>query len=286
LEGLVIKIVTDAEANLPPELMQRYDITTIPLWLHFGEYESYQEGISITREAFYERQATATEFPKTSQASVGQFVELYRPIVEAGHEIVSIHLSCELSGTYQSALGAAEQFPGAKISVVDSRQATGAQSFMVWHAAEWAEAGLSREEIVARLKPMSKRIHAFFMVDSLEHLRRGGRLGGAAAFFGTLLQVKPILTLKDGKIDACDKARTRKRALARLKELTVDAGRGHRNTDVAVVHTQCPQDAEALLEELVAALKPQRAMVDWVGPGIGAHMGPGMIGAAVHHYED
>jgi DegV family protein with EDD domain len=282
----VIKIVTDAEANLPPELMQRYDITTIPLWLHFGEQEVYQEGISITREAFYERQAAATEFPKTSQASVGQFVELYRPIVDAGHEIVTIHLSSELSGTCQSALGAAEQLPGAKISVVDSRQATGAQSFMVWHAAEWAEAGQSREEIVARLKLMSKRIHAFFMVDSLEHLRRGGRLGGAAAFFGSLLQVKPILTLKDGKIDACDKARTRKRALARLKELTVDAGQGHPNTDVAVVHTQCPQDADALLEELVAALKPQRAMVDWVGPGIGAHMGPGMIGAAVHHYED
>jgi DegV family protein with EDD domain len=216
---------------------------------------------------------------------VGQFVELYRPIVEAGHEIVSIHLSSDLSGTYQSALGAVEQLPGAKISVLDSRQATAAQSFMVWHAAEWAEAGLGREEIVARLEPMSKRIRVFFMVDSLEHLRRGGRLGGAAAFFGTLVQVKPILTLQDGKIAACEKARTRKRALARLIELTLEVGQGHKSTDIAVAHTQCPQEAEDLAQQLAAALQPQRVMVDVVGPGIGAHMGPGMLGVGVH-YED
>lgn len=278
----MVKIVTDIEASLTPELMQRFDIKTMPLWIHFGE-DAYQEGVNITREEFYDRLVNKGEFPKTSQASVGQFVELYRPLVQAGHEIVSIHLSSGLSGTYQSALGAAEELAseGAKISVVDSRQASVAQALMVWRAAEWAEAGMGRQEIVARLRPMSKHLRIFFMVDTLEYLRRGGRIGGASAFLGTLLQIKPILTLKDGLIDAYDKARTRKRGLARLEELIVEAAEGHTGVDLAVVHVMCREDADALTARLSDTLKPKRVLVDLMGPGIGAHVGPGLVGASI-----
>ncbi len=278
----MIKIVTDIEAKLTPELMERFDIKTMPLWIHFGE-ESFQEGVNITRDAFYERLTTGGEFPKTSQATVGQFVELYRPLIEAGHEIVSIHISGGLSGTYESAVGAARELAteGAQISVVDSRQASVAQSLMVWRAGEWAEEGLGREEIVARLGPMGKHLRIFFMVDTLEYLRRGGRIGGASAFLGTLLQIKPILTLKDGLIDAHDKARTRNRGLVRLKELIIEAAQGHTGVDLGVVHVQCPEAAETLAEKLSETLKPKRMMVDSLGPALGAHTGPGLVGAGL-----
>ena len=277
----MIKIVTDAEANLTPELMERYDIKTMPLWIHF-EDGAYQEGHSITREGFYERLIDSGEFPKTSQASVGQFLELYRPLLEAGHEILSIHISSELSGTYQSAVGAAQQLPGAKISVFDSRYAATFQALMVWRAAEWAEQGLSREKIVARLQGMIPHLHNFFMVDTLEYLRRGGRIGGASALLGTLLQVKPILTLKDGQIEVYDKMRTRKRALARLKQLALEAASGARAVDLAVLHVHCPQVAHMLADKLAAELAPERMMVDLIGPGIGVHVGPGAVGVCIY----
>jgi DegV family protein with EDD domain len=277
----MVKIVTDVEAGLAPELMERFGIKTIPLWVHFGE-ESYQEGVNLTREDFYERLTSSSEFPKTSQASVGQFMELYRSIVEAGHEIVSIHISSKLSGTYQSASEASKQLPEAKIDVVDSLQASLAESILVWRAAEWAEVGLNREEIVARLQPMIKHTRLLFMVDTLEYLRRGGRIGGAAALLGTLLQVKPILTLTDGVIDTCDKARTRKRALARLKDLVLEAAGENTGVDLCVVHVQCLEAAETLAEKLSAELKPRRLFIDLMGPGIGAHVGPGTIGVAIY----
>ncbi len=277
----MIKIVTDAEANLTPELMEQYDIRTMPLWIHFGE-GAYQEGRNITREEFYDRLIDTDEFPKTSQASVGQFLELYRPLVEAGHEILSIHISSELSGTYQSAVGAAQQLPDAKISVFDSRYAATFQSLMVWRAAEWAAQGLSREEIVARLEGMIPNLHNFFLVDTLEYLRRGGRIGGAAALLGTLLQVKPILTLKDGLIEVYDKTRTRKRALAQLKQLALGAADGAKSVDLAVLHVRCPQVAHMLADKLAAELAPQRILVDLIGPGIGAHVGPGAIGVGIY----
>ncbi len=277
----MIKIVTDIEAGLTPELMERFDIKTMPLWIHFGE-ESYQEGVNLTRDEFYERLTTTSAFPKTSQASVGQFIELYRPLVEAGHEILSIHISSGLSGTYQSALGAAQQLPEAKISVVDSRLATIAQSMLVWRAAEWVENGLSREEIVTRLQPMIKHMRVFFLVDTLEYLRRGGRIGGAAALLGTLLQVKPILILQEGLIDTYDKERTRKRALVRLRELVLEVVGGNTGVDLGVVHVLCPDVAEMLAEKLSAGLKPKRVLVDLMGPGVGAHVGPGMVGVGVY----
>ena len=278
----MVKIVTDIEARLTPERMAQYDITTMPLWIHFGE-ESYQEGVNITRDEFYERLTGGGEFPKTSQASVGQFIELYRPLVEAGHEIVSLHLSSGLSGTYESATGAAAELSkdGAKISVVDSRQASVAQSLMVWRAAEWAEEGLSREEIVARLQPMTQHVRIFFMVDTLEYLRRGGRIGGASALLGTLLQIKPILTLEEGLVEAHDKARTRKRALVRLTELVKKTAAGSTSVDLGVTHVQCPEAAEALAEKLSETLKPKRMLVDLLGPAIGAHTGPGLVGVGI-----
>lgn len=277
----MIKIVTDVEAKLSPELMERFDIKTMPLWIHFGE-QSYQEGVNMTREEFYERLTSSSEFPKTSQASVGQFVELYKPLLRAGHEIVSIHLSSKLSGTYESAVGAAEELGSDRISVIDSQQVSVAQAIIVRRAAEWAAAGLGRKDIVARIQPMTRQVRVFFMVDTLEYLRRGGRIGGAAALLGTLLQIKPILTLSDGEVDAFDKARTRKRALVRLKDLISEAAQGHTGVDLGVVHVECREEADLLLEKLSTELKPERVLVDLMGPGIGAHTGPGMIGAAVY----
>jgi len=277
----MIKIVTDTEAKLPPALMERYDIHTVPLWVYFGQ-ESYQEGVNITRKAFYERMVRRREFPQTSRASMERFVTLYRPLVEAGHEILSIHISSGLSGVYQSAVRAAEQFPGAKISVVDSRHATTGQAMIVWRAAEWIEAGLSRQAVIARLQPMIRHIRLFFVVDTLEYLRRGGRIGGATALLGTLLRVKPILTLNDGLIELHERSRTRKRALARLKELVLTSAQGNTGVDLGVVHVQRPDDAQMLAKELSAELQPKHLLVDLMGPGVGVHVGPGMIGAGVY----
>ena len=249
--GGMIKIVTDTEAKLPPALMARYDIRTVPLWVYFGQ-ESYQEGVNITRQEFYERMVRYREFPQTSRASVDRFIELYRPLVEADHEILSIHISSGLSGVYQSAVRAAERFPGAKISVVDSRHATTGQAMIVWRAAEWIEAGLSRQEVVARLQPMIRHIRLFFVVDTLEYLRHGGRIGSATALLGTLLRIKPILTLKDGLIELYDRSRTRKRALARLKELVLSSAQGNTGVDLGVMHMQCPDDTQMLAQESTA----------------------------------
>ena len=279
----MIKIVTDADASLPEAEMDRYDITTIPLWVHFGE-ETYREGIDLTADEFYARLTASKALPTTSQPSAGQFVEIYRPLLEAGHEIVSIHLSGDLSGTCLSAHQAIEMLGGdLPISVVDSRTVSVAEALLVRQAALWAEAGRDRETIAADLERVTDRVTVFFTVETLEYLAKGGRIGKAAALMGTVLRVQPILSIQGGIIVPVERPRTRRRAVARLRELVLERTGGNQEVWMGIAHARCLDEAEALAQFFRETLSPAFLFIHELGPGIGTHGGPGTLGVALYH---
>jgi len=279
----VIKIVTDADASLPEAEMTRYDITTIPLWVHFGE-ETFREGLDLTPDEFYARLTSSRALPTTSQPSAGQFVEIFWFKQEAAYEIISIHLSGDLSGTCLSAHQAIEMLGGdVPISVVDSRTVSVAEALLVRQAALWAEAGRDRETIAADLAQVTDRVTVFFTVETLEYLAKGGRIGKAAALMGTVLRVQPILSIQGGVIVPVERPRTRRRAVARLQELILEQAEGKREVWLGIAHARCLDEAEALAQFFREALSPAFLFIHELGPGVGTHGGPGTLGVALYH---
>ncbi|MCR4408562.1 MAG: DegV family protein [Anaerolineae bacterium] len=275
----MIKIVTDSTAYLPEEVIQRYNISVIPLNVLFGE-RSYKEGLELSHEQFYKMLAQAKDLPTTSQPSVGEFQALYSELVKDGSEVISIHISSKLSGTVDSALMACKEFPGAKISVVDSLSTAIGLELMVVAAAEAVAAGQSRAEVVAMLERMVREIRLFFVVDTLEYLQKGGRIGGAAALVGTLLNVKPILCLKEGRVEPLDKVRTKRKAVARILDAMVEEFGSEEPVRVAVGHAMALEEGEMLLEKARSSLNCSTLSIAQIGPAIGTHTGPGALGLA------
>ncbi|MDY7039330.1 MAG: DegV family protein [Chloroflexota bacterium] len=276
----MIKIATDSTAYLPEEVIQRYGINVIPLNVLFGE-QLYKEGRDMSYEEFYQMLAQAEELPTTSQPAVGECVDFYSELVRDGSELISIHIGSGISGTVDSALSACRELPQARISVVDSLSTSMGLELMVVSAAEAVAAGKSHEEVVAMLERMVRDTRLFFVVDTLEYLQKGGRIGGAAALVGTLLNVKPILHLKDGLIEPLSKVRTKRKAVGHLLDLmTEDLGSGE-PVRVVVGHAVTPKEGQALLEEARSRLNCTASSLSQIGPVIGTHVGPGSLGLAV-----
>jgi DegV family protein with EDD domain len=234
--------------------------------------------VEISQDEFFELLPNANPLPKTSQPSPADFEEVFRPILDAGDEIIAITLSSKLSGTYNSAHNAAMTLEGAPISVVDSMSASAGIALIVLAAARMVEAGRSREEIVSRLEAMAQQVFLVLTLDTLEYLKRGGRIGGAAAFLGGLLRVKPLIMLKDGVIEAAGRARSRPKAIQQIIEM--ESGRfGDRPVWVAVAQAQASDvgELEALAKEQLNVTELLRANV---GPVVAAHTGPGVLGIA------
>jgi DegV family protein with EDD domain len=272
-----IALVTDSTAYLPPELVAQYGIIVVPLYVNFGD-ESYRDNVDITPNDFYARLPTAKVMPSTSQPSRGDFATVYQRLVDQGATaILSVHISSLLSGTVSSALMARDDVPNVPIYVVDSLSTTMGLGFMVLEAVRQVAAGRPAEEIARSLEAMRGRIRILFVVDTLEFLHRGGRIGGAAAFLGSVLNMKPLLTLRDGRIEALERVRTKRRAVNRMLELIAGETAG-RPAQIAVLQAAVPAEGQALCEEIQRQMDCREIFLTELSPVIGTHTGPGAIG--------
>lgn len=269
-------IVTDSTAYLSEEEQARYDINIIPLAVNIaGEV---CDETDITATAFYDKVRNTKDFPKTTQPAIGRFVALFEQLKAQGYdEVISVHLSSGISGTYQGAIQAGAMVDGITVHAFDSEISCAVQGFYVLRAAELAAQGLEGTQIIATLEAMSPSVDAYFIVDDLAHLQRGGRLSAAAALIGGLLQVKPVLHFVDKVIVPFEKIRTRKKAMKRAEDMLAEAVKAG-ITDVAVIQANCEEEAEKWRASLQALYPQLTFKLSYFGPVIGTHLGEGAIG--------
>lgn len=272
-----VAIMTDSTAYLSGTLQKQHDIHVVPLNVVFDD-TSYREGIDITTEEFYQKVKAAEKLPKTSQPSIGQITEKFEKLAGDYDAVVSIHLSSGISGTYQAVVSAGEMVEGIDVYPYDSEISCMAQGFYALEAAEMAKVGKNPDEIVKQLDHMKESIRAYFMVDDLSHLQRGGRLNGAQAIVGSLLQVKPVLHFMDKVIVPFEKIRTRKKALNRIIGLLEEDARKGKNIKVVFIHANNEQSAIELKNSVDAEYPNMDSMISYFGPVIGTHLGEGAIG--------
>jgi len=276
-----VAIITDSTAYIPADLCSKHNITSVPQVLIWGE-ETFKDGIDILPDEFYTRLKTAKVMPSTSQVSPMTMKIYFERLLSEGYDICGIFLSAKLSGTIQSAMQAIDMLPQAKgkISIVDSDSTAMAMGFQVLTVAKAAQAGSSLQECKTLAETARKHTGVLFVVDTLEFLYRGGRIGGAQRLLGTALNFKPILELKEGRIDSLEKVRTKSKAYTRVLEILVDRIGSQSNIHLATLHANAETDARALLDRAVAQLKPQETIFTSVSPVIGTHAGPGTVGLA------
>ncbi len=274
---MAIRIVTDSSSDLPSSLAKELGITVVPCNLHFGQ-ETFRDSVDMDADVFYKRLSSESQLPTTSQPSPGVFLEAYRPLAEAGHQIVSIHVSASLSGTVNSALQAKEQLPGATIEVVDSRQVSLSLGLAATAAARAAKSGASFQETVQITRQALGQVRFYALLDTLEYLRRGGRVGKVKGFVGSLLRVRPLITAREGLVESVTSVRSRAAGIQYMVTLAEEAAPIQQ---LAVMHATTPDEAEELAQRL-SSLVPGRSVIRArVGPVIGTHAGPGAIGIAI-----
>ena len=272
-----IAIVTDSTACIPDDLIALYDIKVAPQIL-IWKGETLLDGVDITPDQFYTRLRTTDVMPTTSQATVRSFHEIFTPLVAEGAQILAIVLSAKLSGTLLSAEQTKAEFPGATIELVDSETTAMGLGFQVLAAARAAAEGKSFEEVVALARSAKEHTGVMFVVDTLEFLHRGGRIGGAARLFGTALNMKPLLEIRDGRVETVERIRTKAKAFARLLDLIEERIGGRTPVRLAALHAQAEEDARYLLDEAGRRCKPIESLMTPVSPVVGNHAGPGTVG--------
>lgn len=275
-----VKVITDSTADIPAELVQELDIKVVPLKVHMGG-TSYLDGVTIQPGEFYRKLSESSDLPTTSQPSPIDFVEVYREAAKEGDtDILSIHLSAALSGTYQSALLAKSMVESEfKVTVLDSKKASYAIGMIVVAVARAAKAGKSIDECVALANRMIEQEQVLFLVDTLDYLHKGGRIGKASALVGSLLNIKPILTLNEqGEVDPIDKVRGASKAEARVFELLREKVAAGGPVTAAVVHAERREKAEEWGAKLREQYEVKELTITDVGPVIGTHTGPGTLG--------
>ena len=277
-----IAIVTDSTSDLSPQIRSRFNVTTVPLNVHFGD-KSFRDQLDLTTDQFMARLQTTKDLPKTSQPSSGLFEETFRNLAKSHDGIVAVLISAKLSGTFQSATLAVESL-GAKIpiEIVDSRNASLGLGFQVIRAAELAERGLGPVEIATELRAETSSYHLAFFVDTLEYLQRGGRIGMAAKLLGSILQLKPILGVEEGQIVPYERTRTRSKAIVGLEEFVRSFPQVNR---LAVLYSTDGEDAEQLATRLSDVKTADPLYRAQFSPVIGTHVGPGALGVCVYTGE-
>lgn len=273
----MVHIIADTTSCLQPHIAARYHIPIIPQVINFGS-ESYLEGVDMDISMFMQRLKSSSQLPKTAAPPPELFVKEFERLRTTGEPVICIHPSTEVSGTVRSATVAAQDFPDMDIRIIDTRTVASPLGTIVTRAAEWAAAGKDPDEIIAMVEDMSRRCRVYFLVDTLEYLARGGRIGGASALLGSVLQIKPILTFRDGKVDAYERERTHKRAVARLKEIVLEQIPRGGSGDLSVMHAGVPEEGECLAKELGALTGQADVVVTDVPPAIVTHGGPGVLG--------
>jgi len=276
---MAVAVVTDSTHYLPAEVVRDHGLHEVSLYVKTDDALSRELDISDL-QGFYQRLRSASQMPTTSQPSIGDFLECYEPLLDAGHDIVSIHLSAGISGTYGSAMQAREQLAerdlDRRIAVIDSRTTAGGLGMVVLAAAACARTGAGLAEVAERASRAREQMRIWFCLDTLEYLRRGGRIGGAQAWVGGALKIKPILSI-ESQVTPVERVRTSRRAFERMVEFL--RTRHADGCDAwCVQHIQAAGEAQRLVDSGREILGCEPLFVGEVGPVIGAHAGPGMIG--------
>jgi len=274
-----IAIISDSLANLPSNFIDQYDITIVATYLIWDDgKEVLRDGVDILPSEFYARLKESKEIPTTSQATIADFVEIFKPMVAEGRPIISIHTSPELSGTLQSATQAKKMYPDATIELVNSQSIAMELGFQILAAARAADEGKSFEEVVAIARDAKNHTGIFFVVDTLEYLHRGGRIGGASRLIGTALNMKPLLHVDGGRVESFEKVRTKTKAKARMLDVIEERVKGKPNLRIGALHAAEEEEALELLEAAKEQLNPIEALLTDVSPVVGTHVGPGTVG--------
>lgn len=282
---MAVRIVCDSTIYLRSETTAEYGIEQVSLSVVWGDV-SHAELEITDLPAFYDELRAMKNLPTTSQPSVGQFLEVYRPILDVGDEIISLHFSSGISGTFDSAVQAKKQLlrdgaDASRVTVIDTGSACGGYALIALAAASRARAGGTHAEVVEAIRELNRGLTFWFAIDTLEYLRRGGRIGSVAAVVGGAIRIKPILTVTSEGILPVEKVRTEGRVLARMVDLAIEHIPG--GGDYIVQHANAPERAQIVLDALDERLGKQPAVqLGEIGPVIGAHVGPGLIGVAVY----
>ncbi len=270
-----VMIVTDSTSDIPSEALGDLPIRTVPLKVEFGD-QVYRDMVDLTREEFLERLKTG-DMPRTSQPSVGEFQVVFEELIGQEYDVVAIHISPKLSGTFNSATTAARNIGSEHLTIVDSGSVSIGLGVLVLHAAELAVAGHSASDITAIVERRKRDIWVVAVLETLEFLRRGGRIGAASAFLGSALQIKPVVQVKDGEILPVERVRTFKRALERMLALTNEQGPFEH---LAVLHLGAPDGAARMIDQLRAHQPGIEILLGQMGTVVGTYGGPGIMGIA------
>ena len=270
-----IKIVTDSTSDMPQSMAKQYGIEVVPLNIHFGD-QVYKDGIDLSTDEFFDKLINGPEFPTTSQPSIGEFIETYEKIAEPGDDIISIHVSSKLSGTYNSAEQAAKQLEG-KINVhlVDTQQVTITVGLAAISAAKSVSDGGSVNDAISASLSTASRSNFYALFDTLEFLSKGGRIGKAQSMLGSLLKIRPLLMLEEGLVAPYAKARSKKAGLLKMEKTIRSLGEAE---EIAVMYSTDSEDAEVIANSLSDLLPSgKEPIILKVGPVIGTHAGPGLV---------
>ncbi len=276
-----VKVIGVTSSGLDPEDAQQLGITIVPLRVNFGN-ETLRDGVDISKEAFLQRLAASKIFPTTSQPPAGDFLELYEKFRAEGHDVLCVVLSYKLSGTWLSANTAKQQLGDEHVVVFDTLNVAAGEAILLIEAAEMAQAGKSMAEIVARLDAMRDRVRLYFVLDTLEYLAKGGRVGNAQAFIGSLLQMKPILEIRNGLVEGAERVRTTTKAHARLCAIVDEAMQGKSKAQMKVMYSVIKNRAAQLADELKQKYHLDECSIHTISPAVSAHAGPGALGVAFY----
>ncbi len=274
-----VAIVTDSTAYIPKDLLEKYQITTAPQVLIWSD-KTYRDGVDIQPEEFYTRLKTATVMATTSQVTIASFKDIFSSLLDEGKEILAVLISEKLSGTIDSAVQAREMLPGAAIEIVNSKTTAMALGFQVLTAARSAEQGANLAECKAAAEKATQHTGVVFAVDTLEFLHRGGRIGGGSRFLGTALQLKPILEVTGGQVEAIERVRTRSKSLQRVVEIIEERIAGRTPIRLATLHANAPDDAKKLLDIATERMAVEESVFSEISPVVANHAGPGTVGLA------
>ena len=275
---MVIKIVTDSTADVPPGLAAELGITSVPLYVQFGG-RSYKDRIDITEDEFYERLQTDSVHPTTAQPSPQDFAKAYDKLATDADGILSIHISDKMSGTISSARqGAKMMKKPVPVEIVDSKYTSMAQGLVVVAAARLAKTGGDLQSLAAAARGFVGDVHLLVLFDTLKYIARGGRIGRAKALLGSILNVKPLLGIKDGEFVPVGQVRSRAKGIERLFDLAKEAG--HNIAEATVIHSTTPDEAKSLADRISEFVSPDRIYVSRFGPVLGVHGGPGVLAVA------
>jgi len=279
---MTIKIVTDSAADLPSILTEELDITVVPVYLRFGE-QVYRDRVDISEDEFYQRLLHDPVHPNTTQPSPQDFANVYDKLSQEADGIISIHITSKLSGTYNSAVQGRKMVSNrCPIEIVDSQTISIAVGLIVIQASKMAKSGMNLQQIVDELSKIIPNVHLLILFDTLKYLVKGGRIGKAKGLVGSVLNVKPLLTVRDGELMPSGQVRTRSKGIDRLLDFVKNATEIQ---DLAILHSTTPDEAKAIVERTSPIFPKERTILARLGPGLGVHGGPGILAIALREKE-